>query len=144
MHLFLALLEKTTHTKDFIRKKALVCLHSLLRRNSNLAPQIEARVFQKLTDQDPGVVAVTVQVLKSLYELKEKCQDACKIVPGLLNIQDQILDHKLPSEYDRQGAHGTIPAPWFQIDILSLVATLVERSQWDAKMYDHIKIFVLP
>ena len=138
MHLFLALLEKTTHTKDFIRKKALVCLHSLLRRNSNLAPQIEARVFQKLTDQDPGVVAVTVQVLKSLYELKEKCQDACKIVPGLLNIQDQILEHKLPSEYDRQGAHGTIPAPWFQIDILSLVATLVERSQWDAKMYDHI------
>lgn len=136
--LFPALLEKTTHTKDFIRKKALVCLHSLLRRNSSLAPQMEGRVFQKLTDQDPGVVAVTVQVLKSLYELKEKCHDAGKVIPGLLNIQDQILGHKLPSEYDRQGSHGPIPAPWFQIDILSLVSTLIEKSEWDAKMYDHI------
>ena len=133
-----ALLEKTTHTKDFIRKKALVCLHSLLRRNSSLAPQMEGRVFQKLTDQDPGVVAVTVQVLRSLYELKEKCHDAGTVIPGLLNIQDQILGHKLPSEYDRQGSHGSIPAPWFQIDILSLVSTLIERSEWDAKVYDQI------
>ena len=136
--LFPALLEKTTHTKDFIRKKALVCLHSLLKRNSSLAPQMEGRVFQKLTDQDPGVVAVTVQVLKSLYELKEKCHDTGKVIPGLLNIQDQILGHKLPSEYDRQGSHGSIPAPWFQIDILSLVSTLIEKSEWDAKMYDQI------
>ena len=135
---FPALLEKTSHTKDFIRKKALICLHSLLRRNPTLAPHMEGRVFQKLTDQDPGVVAVTVQVLKSLYELKEKCEDAAKVIPGLLNIQDQILEHKLPSEYDRHGSHATIPAPWFQVDILSLVSTLVEKTEWDAKLYDQI------
>jgi vesicle coat complex subunit len=57
------LLEKTTHTKDFIRKKSLVCLQKMLKRNPSLAAQIESRVYQRLTDQGYWLDSAMLELL---------------------------------------------------------------------------------
>ncbi len=56
------LLDKTTHSKDFSRKKALVCLQHVLTKDPAVADQMRSRVLACLGDPDPGVVAVAVQV----------------------------------------------------------------------------------
>ena len=69
------LLEKTAHTKDFVRKKALVCLQRVLESDAGApSPELESRVLSCLSDPDPGVVAVAVQVgMKRLKILLAVC-----------------------------------------------------------------------
>ena len=120
--------------QDFIRKKSLVCLQKMLMKNPNLCDQIHDRVLECLSDQDPGVVAVTVQVARSICELRSEASDL-DLARSLALIQEQILDKKLPPEYNFHSE----AAPWFQSDLLSLMALIVERSQkWDPDIYEAI------
>lgn len=84
-------------------------------------------------------MAIAVQVLRTLNENKERPssgidEDAGKVIPGLIAIQDQILGNKLPDEYN----YRSIPAPWFQMDVLALITVLVDRSGWSAGLYEDI------
>ena len=137
--------ERTRHSKDFIRKKALICLGQLYQNQSqtmsfnssftgsHISPEMsqfmEDHVQECLTDVDPGVVGVSVQVLttimltKSLYSNEKTSifipQSIEGLILGLLSIQEQILDGKLPQkEYNYQ----ELPAPWMQVDILHLLS----------------------
>ncbi len=130
------LLEKTRHPKDFIRKKALICVETLLHKNPSVFQQDCSRqILACLADKDPGVVAVAVQVSKSVVTLHQgedgQQQQAylTAIIPSLLEIQGQILDGKLPPDYKvcnaRSAGHG-VWAPYFQVDILSLLRLLLQ------------------
>ncbi len=66
------LLEKVTHTKDFIRKKSLICLQQIIKKSPAQGSQLEGKIMHCLSDPDPGVVAVAVQVVRTIWEAKEK------------------------------------------------------------------------
>ena len=91
-------------------------------QNPSVHTQLEARVHQCLSDQDPGVAGIAVQILSKIHSLKPFSD--LHLVPSLLHFQEQILSGKLPKEY----VYGKMPAPWLQINILQLIAVLVEKS----------------
>ena len=78
--------ERTKHSKDFIRKKALICLGQLYHNQtqptsfnssftgSHISPEmnkfLEEHVQASLTDVDPGVVGAGIQVLTSIISTK--------------------------------------------------------------------------
>lgn len=121
------ILEKTTHSKDFIRKKALICLEQMAIKDplsySNVA--IETAI-QALSDKDPGVAMVAIQVLNRL-DLDNGLDEIGEILSSLISIQDQILTKKLPKEFM---FHGTC-APWGQMEILKLLKSFGQRMTQD-------------
>ena len=131
------LLEKLTHSKDFIRKKALICLQQLIIKNPDIGVQFGLRIHQCLSDPDPGVVAIAVQVARTICEQSQDCD--FKLIPTLTSILEQILSNRLPSEYTRKG----IPAPWFQIDILKLLSVIVAKGKWDPEVYESLSAVVI-
>ncbi|TRY64310.1 hypothetical protein TCAL_01859 [Tigriopus californicus] len=116
--------EKTTHTKDFIRKKALICLESIMQKAPDYIPSLETTVYNCLSDPDPGVVGVAVQVMRSVTLHNTTCDSG--LIQPLIEILNQILDHKFPKDYVYHG----VEAPWVQMDLMILLAVLLERSDW--------------
>ena len=115
------LAERTKHSKDFIRKKSLICLGQLYQNQynstslsssftgSHISPEmnrfIEDHVQVCLTDLDPGVFNTAIQVIKTIIISKPIsldvdvvmpfCQSIDGLILGLIGIQEQILDGKL-------------------------------------------------
>ncbi|CAB4054288.1 AP4E1 [Lepeophtheirus salmonis] len=114
-----SLISKTTHIKDFIRKKALASLHKLLKRNPELACSIEGPTRRCLIDPNPGVVAVAIQVAMDLVEQV----DLFDILPGILDVADQILDDKFPNEFK----YKSLSAPWMLCDAISLLSRINKK-----------------
>ena len=76
--IFPIVLQRTSHSKEFIRKKALICLEQLILKHKDsqadlqslLGPS-EAKFRLALTDKDPGVVMTSIQVMKTVVGLKQ-------------------------------------------------------------------------
>eukprot|EP00096_Caligus_rogercresseyi_P004346 TRINITY_DN1857_c0_g1_i1.p1 TRINITY_DN1857_c0_g1~~TRINITY_DN1857_c0_g1_i1.p1 ORF type:complete len:745 (+),score=140.84 TRINITY_DN1857_c0_g1_i1:100-2334(+) len=111
-----SLTSKTTHIKDFIRKKALSSIHGLLKRKPELASQLEAPTRRCLMDTSPGVLSVALQMAKDLAP-RVDLRDA---LPGILDIAEQILEERLPKETSYKG----LCAPWILFDVISLVSVI--------------------
>ena len=112
-------LEKTSHSKDFVRKKALICLEQIAIKDPSTYNDIVLEtVTVSLSDKDPGVAIVAVQVLNKLN--LENLEDTSTVIQSVIGIQEQILAHKLPKEYN---FHGT-SAPWAQMEILKLLEVI--------------------
>ena len=124
------IIEKTAHSKDFIRKKALICLEQIAVKDplgySNVA--IDSAI-QALSDKDPGVAIVAIQVLNRLdLDYHDGMLDKiAEILTCLISIHDQILSNKLPKEFM---FHGTC-APWGQMEILQLLKSFGQRMTKD-------------
>lgn len=116
--------EKTTHTKDFIRKKALICLEAIMQKAPDHISSLESTIYNCLSDPDPGVVGVAVQVMKCVTLHNSTCDSG--LIKPLIEILNQILDHKFPKEYVYHG----VEAPWVQMDVMILIGILLERSDW--------------
>ena len=116
-----AVLEKTNHDKDFIRKKALTCLEQIALKSPEAVDQVVEQCLQSLGDKDPGVVFCSVTCLTSI--LKKYPLIEVPIFEGIFQIQRQILDKKLPTEYNVM----RIPAPWGQVVLLRIMRILNKR-----------------
>ena len=149
--------ERTKHSKDFIRKKALICLGQLYHNQtqptsfnssftgSHISPEmnkfLEEHVQASLTDVDPGVVGAGIQVLTSIISTKPLYSKENTLMPisysvgelihGLLSIQEQILDGKLPQ---KEYGYHELPAPWMQVDILHLLSVFFEHPELKLKI----------
>lgn len=149
--------ERTKHSKDFIRKKALICLGQLHQNQtqpmsfsssftgSHISPEmnkfLEEHVQASLTDVDPGVVGAAIQVLTSIISSKPLYSRENTLMPisysvgelicGLLSIQEQILDGKLPQ---KEYGYHELPAPWMQVDILHLLSLFFEHPELRVKI----------
>lgn len=131
-------------SKDFIRKKAVVCLQQIALRSPPpppppTAPSTSSQVWLKvrslLLDRDPGVVAAAVQAVNSILRAQNRqgtggqvasLSDADKdpLLRAVMSFQEQILDRKLPAdEYNFRG----VAAPWAQVENLSLLETVLRR-----------------
>jgi len=126
---------KVAHSREFIRKKSLIFLEHVSLMSPDLVESIIEIATSSLSDQDPGVAFVAIQVLRSLvtstgFKLDEEALD------GLCQVQRQILDKKLPKDY----LYHSIPAPWAQIEIIQLIRMLVTAELDDHKIEDIIQL----
>eukprot|EP01071_Lankesteria_metandrocarpae_P001176 Lankesteria_metandrocarpae@DN1344_c0_g1_i1.p1 len=113
-----------THQNESIRKKAIMVLQKCLviQHDDQLGDAFDC-VRRCLCDADASVRGAALHLL---HYLTKRDLDTCKdFVPALVSLLKQILDHRLPRDYD----YHRVPAPWMQIQLLSLLSILGSADQ---------------
>jgi AP-4 complex subunit epsilon-1 len=108
------------HSSDSARKKAIVALH----RFHQLAPDVvtKADICDKLRkvlcDKDPAVMGASLNCIESMARVDVK--PFKDLVPSLVSILKQILESRLPSDFD----YHRVPSPWMQMKIVRILSIL--------------------
>ena len=106
-----------------IRKKAVMCLYKFYQVNPTMVPDCDEKMRRLLCDYDPSVMAATLPYFK---EMALKNPDKYKdLVSPLIVILKQIIEHKLPREYD----YHRFPGPWIQVNLLEILSILGRDDQ---------------
>ncbi|XP_022795045.1 AP-4 complex subunit epsilon-like [Stylophora pistillata] len=120
-------LELVQNKRDIIRKKAIMALQSLYRKNPSAIPNVKELAMKATCDKDPGVVSSSLHVF---YELvKAEPSEYKDLVSGFISLQKAILEGKIAKEYDYHG----VAAPWIQMKNLRLMALLGADDQKTSK-----------
>ena len=111
------------HDSELVRKKAVMALHRFHQLNPDSVEGIGDKLRRTLCDTDPSVMGAALCILhdvtvKNVAEYKD-------LVPSFVSILKQIMEHRLPREFD----HHRIPAPWIQIRLLKILAVLGSADQ---------------
>jgi AP-4 complex subunit epsilon-1 len=80
--------------------------------------QIDGKMKKALCDKDPQVMAATLNYFADV--VKKSPSDYKDLVNSFVVILRQIVEHRLPREYD----YHRIPAPWIQMKILEILSFL--------------------
>ena len=101
------------HSEATIRKKAIM----VLQRFNELSPKTISEVGDKakrmLCDKDPSVMGASLHLLLDLIEQDDGGSDFSDLVSSFVSILKQIIEHRLPKDYD----YHRMPAPWTQIKL---------------------------
>ena len=98
--------------------------------------QVSNVLVQSLSDADPGVVFCAIQAITCI--LTNNSHLEVSIIESICQVQKQILNKKLPVEYN---VHN-IPAPWGQMQIMQLIQVLNGQQKIPKEMESEI-IFLL-
>ncbi|XP_059479239.1 AP-4 complex subunit epsilon-1-like isoform X1 [Neocloeon triangulifer] len=113
-----AVLDRLNHSTAYIRCRAVIAVHHILRRHPEHCEQMVCKVVALLGDSDPHVVH---RALGCLPDIIQKYPElVAGLVQPLVAIQRQILNGKLPAQLNYRG----IPAPWMQMSILKCLPEL--------------------
>ena len=114
------LLDNKSHQ---IRKKAVMCLYKFYQVDPATVPDCEERMRKLICDYDPSVMAATLPYFKEkVMQNPEKYKD---LASPLVAILKQVIEHKLPREYD----YHRFPGPWIQVIILEILSILGRDDQ---------------
>ena len=80
--------------------------------------QIDLKMKKALCDKDPSVMAATLNYFCD--QVKSRPADFKDLVNSFVVILKQIVEHRLPRDYD----YHRIPAPWIQMRILEILSCL--------------------
>ena len=106
-----------------IRKKAVMCLYKFYQVDPATVPDCEERMRKLICDYDPSVMAATLPYFKEkIMKNPEKYKD---LVSPLVAILKQVIEHKLPREYD----YHRFPGPWIQVILLEILSMLGRDDQ---------------
>ena len=106
-----------------IRKKAVMCLYRFHQVEPSTVPDCEERMRKLICDYDPSVMAATLPYFKEkIMKNPEKYKD---LVSPLVAILKQVIEHKLPREYD----YHRFPGPWIQVILLEILSMLGRDDQ---------------
>ena len=106
-----------------IRKKAVMCLYRFYQVDPSYVPDCEERMRKLICDYDPSVMAATLPYFKErISKNPEKYKD---LVSPLVAILKQVIEHKLPREYD----YHRFPGPWIQVILLEILSMLGRDDQ---------------
>ena len=75
---------------------------------------------QALCDKDPSVMGASLNFFQTILETEANRVQYKDLISSFVVILKQIIDHKLPRDYD----YHRMPAPWYQIKLLEILATL--------------------
>ena len=114
-----------------IRKKAGMCLYRFYQVDPATVPDCEERMRKLICDYDPSVMAATLPYFKEkITKNPEKYKD---LVSPLVAILKQVIEHKLPREYD----YHRFPGPWIQVILLEILSMLGRDDQTSSEnMYE--------
>ena len=101
-----------------VRKKAVMCLYRFYQVSPQSVPDCDSRMRRLLCDFDPSVMAATLPYFKEMcMKNPENYKD---LVSPLIVILKQVIEHKLPREYD----YHRFPGPWIQVILLEILSIL--------------------
>lgn len=80
--------------------------------------ELVTKLRKILCDRDPGVMGASLGIIESLA--KANPTPFKDLVPSLVSILKQIIEHRLPREYD----YHRMPGPWMQMSLLRILRTL--------------------
>ena len=119
------------HTHEMIRKKAVMVLLKF-NKIANVEG-IDQKMKKALCDKDPSVMATSLNYF--LDQVKKNPTPYKDLVNHFIVILKQIIDHRLPRDYD----YHRIPAPWVQTKLLEILSYLGEDDEANSKqMYEII------
>jgi AP-4 complex subunit epsilon-1 len=117
------ILKLLDNRNEQIRKKAVMCLYKFYQVNPSYIPDVDDRMRRLLCDFDPSVMAATLNYfLDVVKKYPEKYKD---LVSPLIVILKQVIEHKLPREFD----YHRFPAPWIQTRLLDILSNLGRDDQ---------------
>lgn len=106
------------HSKEAVRKKAIMALHRFYQRAPTSVSHLLSHFRKRLSDNDPGVMGAT---LCPLFDLINADVNSYKdLVISFVSILKQVAERRLPKAYDY---HQT-PAPFIQVKLLKILALL--------------------
>lgn len=107
------------HADVSVRKKAVTALARLLAIDRSHAAEVADTLRRALCDSEPTVMAAALGAYLTLYggsdiEELERAEAARELVPSLVSILKQVVEHALPRDFD----YARVPAPWLQVRFL--------------------------
>jgi AP-4 complex subunit epsilon-1 len=116
-----------------IRKKAVMVLFKMHKQFPQAIDQMDVKMKKALCDKDPQVMAATLNYFAD--QVRKSPSDYKDLVNSFVVILKQIVEHRLPREYD----YHRIPAPWIQMKLLEILAYLgADDKQASENMYEII------
>ena len=118
-----SILKLLSHQVDLIRKKALLVLGRIFEISPGFISDYADKLKAALCDREPSVMAASLSLYENL--IKSHPGKYKELAPTVVIILKQIIEHKLPKEFD----YHKVPAPWMQIKILRLMSLLGKNDQ---------------
>ena len=87
-----------SHKREFVRKRALLALHRFYQLDKSSISHLLDEVCKMLCDADPSVMTASVVLLDDIC--KDDPTIGKNLVPSLCSIQKQIIEQRLPRDYD--------------------------------------------
>ncbi|KAF7224233.1 AP-4 complex subunit epsilon-1 isoform X1 [Nothobranchius furzeri] len=115
--------EKLNHSKEIIRRKAVLALYKFYLIAPNQVQHIHNRFRKALCDKDPGVMSASLHIyLQLIQENPESYKD---LTASFVTILKQVVAGKLPMDFN----YHSVPAPWLQIQLLRILSLLGKSDQ---------------
>ncbi|XP_051000519.1 AP-4 complex subunit epsilon-1 isoform X1 [Acomys russatus] len=123
--------DKLQHSKEIIRRKAVLALYKFYLIAPNQVQHIHTKFRKALCDRDVGVMAASLHIY--LRMIKENSSGYKELTESFVTILKQVVGGKLPVEF----SYHSVPAPWLQIQLLRILGLLGKDDQRTSElMYD--------
>ncbi|XP_036391210.1 AP-4 complex subunit epsilon-1 [Megalops cyprinoides] len=120
--------DKLTHSKEIIRRKAVLALYKFYLIAPNQVQHIHDKFRKALCDKDPGVMTASLHIY--LQMIKENPDGFKELTGSFVTILRQVVGGKLPVDFN----YHSVPAPWLQIQLLRMLAFLGKEDQSTSEM----------
>lgn len=123
--------DKLQHSKEIIRRKAVLALYKFHLIAPNQVQHIHIKFRKALCDRDVGVMAASLHIY--LRMIKENSSAFKDLTGSFVTILKQVVGGKLPVDFN----YHSVPAPWLQIQLLRILGLLGKDDQRTSElMYD--------
>ncbi|XP_028611978.1 AP-4 complex subunit epsilon-1 isoform X1 [Grammomys surdaster] len=123
--------DKLQHSKEIIRRKAVLALYKFYLIAPNQVQHIHTKFRKALCDRDVGVMAASLHIY--LRMIKENSSGYKDLTESFVTILKQVVGGKLPVEF----SYHSVPAPWLQIQLLRILGLLGKGDERTSElMYD--------
>ncbi|XP_060031698.1 AP-4 complex subunit epsilon-1 [Erinaceus europaeus] len=123
--------DKLQHSKEIIRRKAVLALYKFLLIAPNQVQHIHIKFRKALCDRDVGVMAASLHIYYRM--IKENAPAYKDLTGSFVTILKQVVGGKLPVDFN----YHSVPAPWLQIQLLRILGLLGKDDQRTSElMYD--------
>ncbi|XP_045668078.1 AP-4 complex subunit epsilon-1 isoform X2 [Ursus americanus] len=123
--------DKLQHSKEIIRRKAVLALYKFHLIAPNQVQHIHIKFRKALCDRDVGVMAASLHIYFRM--IKENSSGYKDLTGSFVTILKQVVGGKLPVDFN----YHSVPAPWIQIQLLRILGLLGKDDQRTSElMYD--------
>ncbi|XP_027426563.1 AP-4 complex subunit epsilon-1 isoform X1 [Zalophus californianus] len=123
--------DKLQHSKEIIRRKAVLALYKFHLIAPNQVQHIHIKFRKALCDRDVGVMAASLHIYFRM--IKENPSGYKDLTGSFVTILKQVVGGKLPVDFN----YHSVPAPWLQIQLLRILGLLGKDDQRTSElMYD--------